>query len=408
MALIPIDRETGTTCPLPGPAFALGFRPFFLAAAVFAVLAIAVWMADTLGAALPTVVDPGLSPMAWHGHEMIYGYAMAVVAGFLLTASRNWTGRQTLHGWPLFGLCLIWALARLLPFVPAAWALPAMAVSDLVFDAGIMLAVLRPILAARLWPQIGLWSKLVFLLLGNLAFYLGAFDRLEDGGRIGLFIGLYLILSLILTLARRLLPFFIERTVAMDGGEAFTPRNERWLDVTVIFLMLGLMIADVFIGQPVLTALLAAALAGLHGRRLAAWHHPIVWRHPLLWVLFLAYAWIIAGFTLFALTPFAPGWRMLAIHAFAYGGIGLMTLGMMARVSLGHTGRDIHRPPAGLRQAFALLVIGTICRVALPVFTGETTLWIVASQIAWIVAFAIFVRDTLPILTRPRIDGRPG
>ncbi len=409
MPRIPISTGEPAPCPRPGPLFALGFRPFFLAAGVFSVAAIVLWTAITLGvAALPA---DGLPAMAWHGHEMLYGYAMAVIAGFLLTASRNWSGLPTLNGWPLLALCLAWGLARLLPLLPFSWALPAMAACDLAFDLGTALAVLQPLARARLREQYGLWSKLVFLLAGNVAFYLGLFGLVDDGIRIGLFSGLYLALSLILTLARRLLPFFVGRTLRMDpnGGDTFEPVNTRWLDVAVIALMIALLICDVFIVSDPATATIAAILGGLHLVRLRGWYHPVVRRHPLLWVLFAGYAWIVAGFFVLALTPFFPDWRMLAVHAFAYGGIGLVTLGMMARVALGHTGRDVHRPPTAIRAAFVLLVAGAACRVAPPMF-GDWggDVWLVASQIAWIAAFAIFVRDYAPILMRPRLDGRPG
>ncbi|MDQ6996269.1 MAG: NnrS family protein, partial [Mariprofundus sp.] len=226
-----------------------------------------------------------------------------------------------------------------------------------------------------------------------------------DGQRIGLFIGLYMVLSLILVLSRRVMPMFIERGV----GYAVKLKNHLWLDIACFLLFLAFAIADTFFTYPALVAYLAGALCILHAVRLWGWHTHGIWGKPLLWVLFLAYGWIILGFAL-KFAVYAAGIpASLALHAFAVGGIGMMTLGMMSRISLGHSGRDINQPPNGLGLMFLMLCVSAVVRVVFPLISSEYyQLWLGLSQGFWIIAFVLFLYRYMPILTRPRIDGRRG
>lgn len=382
----------------------LGFRPFFLAAGAFGTVSVAIWV-SLYHFRAPGLAEPALSAVIWHAHEMIYGYAVAVVGGFLLTATRNWTGVQTLHGTPLILLAVLWLLARAAPFVDHPLALETMAVLDLTFNLLLCSAILYPIARARQWKQLGLWSKVVIVSLANLLFYLGLFGMLDDGVRLGLYTGLYLILSLILVVGRRVIPFFIERGV----GYPVALTNRRWVDISSMVLMLIFIVTEVLAAAPVAAAVCAAALALLHAARMTGWHTPGLWRRPLLWVLYIAYGWIVLGFALTALAHLAGFNPALAVHAFAYGGIGMMTLGMMARVSLGHTGRDLARAPGALAWAFSLLAAGSVVRVILPLMAPDPYVaWIALSQALWIAAFALFTWTYTPILVRPRVDGRDG
>jgi uncharacterized protein involved in response to NO len=392
------NRMAGTVALLH-----LGFRPFFLGAGIFAVLSVLIWTGlYSLGW---NVELNGLPPVLWHAHEMIYGYSMAVVAGFLLTAVRNWTGVQTLHGYPLLILFLLWAAARILPFSQGLVSLQFMAIVDNVFIALLVLAVTYPVAKVRQWKQIGIVSKLVLLLISNSVFYLGVSGVLVDGIRWGLYSGLYLLIALIFTIGRRVIPFFIEKGV----GYPVQPKNWRWLDGSSLVLFLAFWLVDVFASLPGVTALLAGILAILHAVRMAGWYTHGIWEKPLLWVLFLGYASLIGGFVLklatviFGISPY------LSVHAFAFGGIAMMTLGMMARVSLGHTGRSILEPPSQLSLVFALLYVGAVTRVLLPLIDPRPYgLWISLSQLCWIVSFSLFLRLYTPMLVRPRIDGRYG
>jgi len=383
--------------------FRLGFRPFFLVAALFAIISMSIWMSELVFSIrlLPNTV----LPINWHAHEMVYGYALAVIAGFLLTAVRNWTNMQTLHGWPLQLLLLLWVLARIAALLPGLHALLAAVILDNLFILYLSVALTVPVVQAKLWKNMGVISKLYFFLIGNVIYGLGLFGLFHDGQRIGLFIGLYMILSLILVLSRRVMPMFIERGV----GYAVSLKNHFPVDIACFLLFLIFAVIDIFFTSPAIVAYLAAALCVLHSIRLWGWYTHGIWSKPLLWGLYLGYGWMIVGFGLkfsafmFGVSP------SLAVHAFTVGGIGMMTLAMMSRISLGHTGRDISQPPAGIGLIFFMLCAGAVVRVMFPMILAEHyQLWIGLSQGFWIAAFALFLYRYTSILMRPRVDGRWG
>ena len=382
--------------------FNLGFRIFFLSAALFSILSICLWAAVYLfQVSLPL---ESISPTQWHAHEMIYGYAMAAIAGFLLTAVKNWTGVQTLHGWPLALLFLLWAVARLL-FTAGDSLMGIAAVCDMLFGLGFLAAVSYPIIKVRQWKQMAILSKILILCLFNLLFYLGAADILSNGVYWGMYGGLYLVISLIMTLGRRVVPFFIERGV----DQPLQLYKANFIDLSSLLLFLVFTVVEVFFYQPALSAWLALALFLVNARRLVGWHTPGIWNKSLLWSLYLGFWMICIGFLLISLSHFAGVNKFLAIHAFAFGGIGMMTLGMMSRVSLGHSGRSIRDPSNLIAWAFGLLLVGAIIRIFFPMFAAsQYLLWVGLSQLAWIAAFLIFSVLYLPVLSRPRIDGRPG
>jgi len=383
--------------------FRLGFRPFFLAAALFSVIAMSIWMMQLTFSI--KILPSGITPMFWHAHEMIYGYALAVVAGFLLTAVRNWTRIQTIHGLPLQLLLLFWVLARIISLIPGPNALIAGIIMDNIFIASLSLALTIPVVRAKLWKNMSVVSKIYFLLIGNVIYSLGLLGIFSGGERIGIYIGLYMILSLILVLSRRVMPMFIEGGV----GYAVSLKNHLWVDISGFLLFLTFAVSDTFFTFPALTAWLAAALFVLHCIRLWGWYTHGIWSKPLLWVLYLAYAWIILGFGLKFIAFIAGIPPSLAVHAFTVGGIGMMTLGMMSRVSLGHTGRNIMQSPSGLGPIFFMLFLGALVRVIFPLaFAGHYLLWIGISQVFWIGAFSLFLYIYAPILIRPRIDGQWG
>ncbi|GMQ90923.1 MAG: NnrS family protein [Gammaproteobacteria bacterium] len=381
----------------------LSFRPFFLGAAAFSIIATVIWMAAyTFGWETRPY---GLPAMTWHAHEMIYGYAIAVVAGFLLTAIKNWTGIQTLNGPPLLLLFLLWVMARALPFIGAPVDTIVIAVIDNLFIVALIMAAAYPVIKARQWRQLAILLKLLLLLGSNVLFYLGVLDVLEQGIYWGLYSGLYLIMALIFTIGRRVIPFFIERGV----GYPVQLKNWKWLDISSLVLFLLFWIADLLAPNGVAVAVLAGILWLLHTTRMVGWYTHGIWRNPLLWVLYLAYGSLVAGFLLklavfvFGVSPY------LALHAFAFGGIGMMTIGMMSRVSLGHTARSVTEPPAALFWVFLILFIGVVARVLLPLIDpSHHSVWVGLSQVLWIVSFSLFLYVYTPMLFRLRVDGRYG
>ena len=395
------DSETGTD--FGPPLVRRGFRPFFLGAGIFAVIAMAAWMAVfVLGKPMQFT---GMTANQWHAHEMFFGYTMAVAAGFLLTAIQNWTGISLLRGKPLAILFLLWLLARILPFSGSAVPLELIAVIDLGFMLILAVVCLGPVVKVKQYKQIGIISKLFLLVLCNVAFYLGVFGVLTEGVTWGLYSALYIILSLVLLMMRRVMPMFIKNGV--DGEVVI--RNYAWLDISSMVFLVFLWLSDVFTAYDQFTAFFAVVLTLLHSVRLMGWYTNRIWSKPLVWILVLAYGFIIAGFLLKALSIYSGISPFLSLHSYTVGGIGLVTLGMMSRVSLGHTGRNVFDPPPILGWIFFALLSGAVVRVIFPLFDTELYLyWIAISQILWIVAFAAFAILYAPMFLSGRVDGRDG
>lgn len=379
----------------------LGFRPFFLGASGFAVLSMLMWMLIYIFGW--NVEFTYFSTMTWHAHEMIFGYTLAIAAGFLLTAIKNWTNLQTVHGYRLLLLFLLWLLARCLPFLEGGGIFTA--VIDNLFIVSLMIAVALPLVKAKHWKSLAFVLILLFLLIGNIVFYLGVFGVIPNGERYGLYIGLYLILGLIFIMGRRVMPFFIERGV----DETVQVKNWNWIDKIHCPIFWGFVVIDLIIPYSYFTAILAGLFALTHAVRLFGWYTKGIWKKPLLWILYLGSTFIVLGFVLKALSIFAGISIYLSVHALTFGGIGLITIGMMARVSLGHTGREIHNPPKSVFWIFALLVSGTIVRVIFPLISSSFYLyWMGISQVLWILGFAWFFWIYFPMLIYPRTDGRYG
>lgn len=390
----------------PPPSFALfelGFRPFFTLAAVFAVFAMLFWMLLYHFANLQPAI--ALGSVTWHAHEMIYGYSMAVVAGFLLTAVGNWTGLQTWKNEKLAVLAAGWLGARLLLLMPAENLLLVTAIIDNLFIAALLFSLAVPVIQKRMWQQSGILFKVLLLLVTNLYFYAGALGYSEQGIHIGLYGGLYLIIALLFMMLRRVVPFFIER----GTNAAFTPRNSRLLDISSLILFTLWAIIDIFFTADNLLAVLSLSLFILHTIRLQGWYTREIFSRPLLWSLYTGYALLTLGFLLQALSVWLVLPASLSLHTFAVGGIGVMTLAMMSRVTLGHTGRDISLPPRFTSLVFILITAAFVFRVVMPAFDMQHYVtWMSISQATWVLAFLLFAFIYIPQLIKPRIDGRRG
>lgn len=387
----------------PHPILNLGFRIFFAAAAIFAMVTMAVWhgiLSESFDFSSTSIL-----PFFWHGHEMIYGYACAVIAGFLLTAVKTWTSQPMPYGWRLFLIFLPWLLARICwVFIPShgmIWLILA-CVFDLLFWGMTTFAIIKPIVQVRQKKQIGIVAKLCLLFLGQAIFYVGAALINHNFQRIGLYLGLYLVIGVVLTIGRRVIPFFIERGV----NENAQLKNSNLADRLSLVSFLLFMVVDVFFPNPYLVSIFAVFVAMVNLVRLAGWHTKGIWQKPLLWSLYLSFLGMCIGFLLFAIQPWLGFTHSLAVHALALSGIGLMTLSMMSRVSLGHTGRNIHQPPKTVSIIFGLTILAFFVRVFFPmVWLTQYTLWLNISQILWILSFLIFCLSYLPILAKPRVDG---
>jgi uncharacterized protein involved in response to NO len=380
----------------PHPFWSRGFRPFFLGAGLFAIATMVAWLAAYRFGLAPEL--SGITLFQWHAHEMVYGYALAVIAGFLLTAAQNWTERETASGGPLALMFAAWAAARVLMLFGTGL-LAFAAVADIAFMLALAVAVARPILQVRQKRQAPVLLILALLLTGNLLFYLGAFGWIPRGAQLGVHGGLYLVLGMVLFMGSRVIPFFTERGV----GYAVQLRKPRWNDHASAALYPLFLLSEVIMPQHVLGAALAAGLFVLNSLRIAGWYTLGIWQKPLLWGLFAAFIMINFGFLLRALAAVTAITSYLPIHAFAIGGVGIVTVAMMARVSLGHTGRSVHQPPRLVWLLLLGMVLAAMIRVFLPLADfSRYTLWVTLSGLVWILSFALFAIVFIPMLARPR------
>ncbi len=391
-----------TSSKLP-PLLMLGFRPFFLAAGIFAVVNMLLWMAVySFGqvALFPTWV----SHITWHAHEMVFGYSFAVIAGFLLTAVKKWTGINPASGYKLLFIFILWLLGRTLPYFDSI-PLMVIAVVDSSFMLVVSLVIAVPIIKSKQTQQYGIVAKLFLMAVSNGVFYLGVLGYLEQGVLWGLYAGFYMVLALIFVMLRRLIPFFMEQGLNLKEKVS----NNKYLDRASLVLFVVYIIFDVFIVQASVLLSISMALFLLHIMRLDMWYNHGMWKKPLLWILWVAYLLISLGFALKVASIIGDTPPGLAIHAFAVGGIGIITLGMMARVSLGHTGRDVANPPTLLMVVFGLLLMSAIVRVILPiVMPASYPMLVLVSQGLWASAFTVFVMVYAPYAVKKRVDGKFG
>ena len=383
------------------PLFRLGFRPFFLLGALFSCLAMLGW----LGQLNNWFVLPGIgNPIWWHAHEMLFGFGAAIVAGFLLTAVQNWTAHPGVRSWSLALIVGLWVLPRcLLPWLGED-NLILMAL-DLAWLPLCAWFLAKPVIMTRQWRNLFFVPLLLIMTLLNSASWLwrdewSAVEHL-------LITTVLLFTTLIAVMGGRVIPFFTARGTGQEKA-APSPWLERGALASLWLILLLWLLPDSWTNSLYMVPLYIVA-AGLHLGRQMRWRPGTTLAQPLLWSLHLAYLFIPLG--LLALAAQAAGLSLslsLASHLLSAGCMGTMILGMIARVSLGHSGRALH---VGRRitLAFALVILSAFMRVLLPLYWPSLTLtgWNLSGW-SWIAAYGLFVWVYTPILTRPRADGRPG
>lgn len=384
--------------------FALGFRPFFLLAGLAAVILVPLLAIALAGGIAP---GDGLALTRWHGHEMLFGFVAAAIAGFLLTTTPTWTGQRPCTGVPLAALTGLWLAGRLAlaPWsgIPLSWA----AAIDLTFIPALGLAVIVPILRGRNWRNLGFGFIFGVLFALNLGFHgtaLGWFALPFDP----LLAAVDLIAILITLVGGRIVPAFTRNRLVAAGfrGTAGAP---LWIERLAMSAMLAVLAGDLWWSGSATAGALAGLAGALQLARLAHWRTRRVIGIPLLWVLHLGYGWLVIGLLLKAVwllfgLPFAAHW----LHAFTGGAFATMIVAVMTRAALGHTGRPLVAPPA-MVAAYLLLAAAALVRVFGPAaVSGHYQAIILGAGLLWSCAFALFLVVYFPILTRPRVDGRPG
>ncbi|MDD5113399.1 MAG: NnrS family protein [Methylobacter sp.] len=382
------------------PLFNLGFRAFFALAGFAALTLIVLWSAMIEG---DLAHENYFSQNYWHAHEMLLGYSVAVIAGFLLTAVKNWTGKPTLTGDQLAGLCLLWLYGRIVPFYEGLLPNELIALIDFAFLPVLAYQIIKPILQVGQYRNLVFVALLLVLALGNGLVHAEILGFQENTAWLGIELVVATIIVMILVVAGRVFPFFTER--GLPG--TLTIKNPLFdtLSIVSAILVFALELADI---SGTILALAALFAVAANVARLSGWYVQKIWYVPLLWVLYVGYGWIILGFGLTVLSAYALIAPSLALHAFTIGGIGVLTLGMMARVSLGHTGRAL-RVSNAMAIGFVFINMAALCRVLLPVvLPGWYNLLVYVSTFAWLAAFSLFVFVYSPILTSDRADGQDG
>ncbi|NNL65505.1 MAG: NnrS family protein [Myxococcales bacterium] len=405
-ALLPLHVERS-----PRPAaepFGLwgrAFRPFFLGLAFYGALAIPWWTLVWLGW-LPA--PTWLIPIWWHGHEMIFGFVAAAIAGFLLTASPVWAGGPALTGRPLAALFSLWALGRVA--LAGGGILPAWLVAgvDLAFFPAVALAVVWTLWGSGQSRNYGVVGIVAALAAANGVVHAEALGLASGVAGPGLRFAVDLLIVLLLVIGGRITPAFTQNALQRRGLER-SVRPRPWVGAVAIGAAALLALVTPAAGRTPWTGLLAA-LAGLAATiRLVGWQTWHIRSDPLLWSLHAGAAWVVVGLLLVAASDLGAAIPAAAgLHALTAGAIGTSILAVITRVGLGHTGRALVLPP-GVMWSFALVHLAAAARVAAPFLPAVAQqALLIASGMAWAAAFGLFAVRYWPILTTPRPDGRPG
>lgn len=386
--------------------FSYGFRPFFLFCAVYGVVVMAVFMLwigihHAGGQIVGTSI--AMAPFVWHAHEMLFGFAIAAIAGFLLTAVPSWTETRAVHGKTLCLLSALWLLGRIGVGFSAFWPAWVVAAMDLAF-----IPVLGVLVIGALSKG---WSKrnLVFVpLLGgffaaNLLVHLEFLGVIDDGVAIGHRLAVDLLALLIAIIGGRVVPAFTTNALRR-AGEDKLPVNRTPLNITGIALVAALAVTDIVYPDAAATGWLAAAAAVANALRLAGWRGLRTLADPIVGVLHVGFLWLVVGLGLKA-------WALLgdtlspatALHALTAGAAGTMIMAVMSRAALGHTGRALEVSTATV-AAYVLVTVGALLRVVVPpLFPAFYNEGMLVAGASWIAAFTVFAIVYWPVLTGPHV-----
>jgi uncharacterized protein involved in response to NO len=383
--------------PARMPLFEKGFRPFFLLGAAFAVAAVPLWLL-----ALKGDLEPGgaFGAMQWHAHEMLFGFSTAIIAGFLLTAAGNWTGRETITGWPLGALVLLWTLGRAAVFFASRLPRLVPALLDVAFLPVLAITCALPLVLANNRRNYGFVALLLGLAAANVSAHWSALRGDLQSVRLSHHFALNLIVVMLVVMTGRVVPMFTRNATRLNWVRAIP-----CLEHCSLVLVLLLALADLAPSAEPLSALLAVAAAVVLLVRMWFWGTRHTARVPLLWILHVGALFLPLGLLLRAVAHVVPALPAgSSLHALTAGAIGAHTLGMMARVSLGHTGRALELGTR-MKWAFLCLIAGALARIFAPLLSATHYLAVLSVAAAlWSGAFAIFLFDYWKILLTPRSD----
>ena len=372
-----------------GPALlTYGFRPFFFGAGLWAVLAMGLWIPMLSGhLALPTAFDP----VSWHAHAFLFGYLGAVIAGFLLTAVPNWTGRLPIVGWPLGGLAVLWLLGRLAVSVSEGVSPLLVALADLAFPVALALVLAREIIAGRNWRNLIVLAMLTVFTLGNAVFHWEAAQGGMPAQGMGLRIAMGAAIMMIGVIGGRVVPSFTRNWLVKRGaGRLPAPPMQRF-DKLALLVLLGALILWVLWPAARITGV-ALSVAGLvHLLRMARWAGDRTGAEPLVWVLHAGYAFVPLGALGLGAALLWPGVVGLAAaqHLWMAGAVGVMTLAVMTRATLGHSGQVL-TAGRGTQAIYALMILSVLARLAAGLVPGQAGALHMLAGAGWLGAFGLF------------------
>lgn len=379
------------------PLLSYGFRPFFLLGAIYAGLGILIWLPQASGLVW---FDTTFAPVDWHIHEMMFGYLAAVVTGFLLTSIPNWTGRLPVQGRPLMVLVLLWLAGRVAIAVSAQIGWLGTAIVDCAFLAAVLLAASIEIVAGRNWRNLKVVGGLAALFAANVLFHLEAhYSGLTDYSRR---LGIGAAIMLIMIVGGRIVPSFTRNWLAKENPGRL-PHPFARFDLWAMVLSGIALMAWVIFPDSAMTGLMMLGAAALQAFRMTRWAGDRTARSAIVLVLHVAYGFIPLGFVLAGLAPFYPQMILPAagLHAFAVGAIGLMTLAVMQRATLGHTGHRLAAGPLGA-TLFVAIALSALLRIALALDQTQSEILLWSSGILWIAGFFGFAAMFGPMLLRKR------
>jgi uncharacterized protein involved in response to NO len=379
--------------------FQKGFRPFFLLGGIWAVCLVP-WWAFTYQQ--PMSGEPGLESISWHSHEMIFGFTMAIIAGFLLTAVENWTSRPTARGPFLAVLVGLWMIGRFVGLGGAAAAIAGLA--DLLFIPALTVAIAIPLFLARSKRNYLLLAILPLLWICDLTLHLRTSGLLPQSSLRTDLVAVDLIVVVLVIITGRIVPLFTRNALADESI-----RPIPGLSIAAIVSVIVVALIEIVVPSEYVMAVAAGIAALLVLGRSVYWGFQKTLGKPILWILHLGHAWIWLGLFLKAASAAGmPIQSSVATHALTAGAIGTLTLGMMARVTLGHTGRPLQVPPV-LTVAFIAISASAVLRVFGPWLRADLTRSaLISSATLWSLAFALYVLSNARFLMTPRPDGKPG
>lgn len=383
--------------------FSAGFRPFFLLAGAYAALAMPLWLGVVLlGAPLPTELPPSL----WHGHEMLFGFGGAVLAGFLLTALPNWTRTPPLAGTGLMLLALAWLAARAMALTGTAWPEAAFAVIDLAFLSALVLYAGTVLARTGNWRNFVVLAAILIVIAGNALFHAEALGVSEGTAATGLRLALNGFVLLIALIGGRIIPAFTARALDREG-ETTEIETPGWLDSAALLSVVAVVVADLIADGAFWAAAIALIAAVCNALRFLTWQSEKTLAMPIVWSLHLGYLWLVVGLFMKGLAATIPPLADLVwVHALTIGAVATMMMAVMTRAILGHTGRPlVVSTPVAL--AYGLLTVSAIARIASAAAGGawfEVLLGV--SGLCWTAAFGVFLVVYLPLLTGPALSDR--